>query len=238
MVATRTRIEPVETWLQVVVDSELSPQARSKQVAAFARDRIGEAQAANSRVLGRASPVKVFVDGRAGASLESVNPDRGRIVAEFDLVLDILNWIMNRLRESSPVISGAYREGHKLFADGAEIAATINIPEADEYAFTNTLPYARKIEVGKTKSGRAFVVQVEPKIYERVAREARSRFGNIADIGYTFRGIVGGAQVNAAKLPVALKRPRTAKGRFASTGGPREHNRAALRYPTITVRLR
>lgn len=234
----RVRIDPVETWVQVVVDEALSPEARSKAVADFARGRIAEAQDANRRLLGRDTPAKVFVDGRQGAPLESVNPDRGLIVAEFDLVLDVLNWIMNRLRESSPVISGEYRDAHRLFADGAEIAADGDIPEAEEFAFTNTVPYSRRLEVGKTKTGRAFVVQVEPKIYERVAREARGRFGNIAQIGYTFRGIVGGAQVNAEKLPVALKRRRGKNGRFLPMSGSRAHNVANIRFPTITVKLR
>lgn len=236
--ATRTRIEPIETWVQLVVDEELSPKARAQHVADYARTRIGEVQAANQRVMGKVSPVKVFVDERLNAPLESVDPDRGRIVAEFDLALDVLRWIATRLRESSPVISGEYRNGHRLFADGTEIAAGADVPEVEEYAFTNLAPYARRLEVGKTKSGRAFVIQVEPRIYERVAREARGRFGNIAEIGYTFRAIVNGAQINAAKMPVALKRPRTAKGRFAAAGGRREHNRPEIRYPTVTVRLR
>lgn len=217
----KTRIEPLDSWVRVVVDEELAPQTRSAAVARFARERIDETRNANQRVLGRATPAKVFVDGREGAALESVNPDRGRIVAEFDLVLDVLNWILNRLRESSPVISGKYREGHRLFADGTEVAVSGAIPQAEEFAFTNTMPYARRLEIGKTKSGRAFVVQVEPRIYERVAKEARSRFGNIAQIGYTFRPLLG------ARRGVGPKPGRETRRRSAD-----------MRYPTITVRLR
>lgn len=236
--AVRTRIEPIDSWVSVVVDEDLAPQARSELIATFARSSIAETREANRTLLGRDTPETVFVDGKRGAPLENVNPDRGVIVAEFDLVLDVLNWIWNRLLESSPVLSGEYKQGHKLFADGAEISTGGEIPDAAEYAFTNTVPYARKIEVGKTKDGRDFVIQVEPKIYDRVAREARGRFGNIAQIGYTFRGIVGGQQIAAENLPIALKRPRHKTGRFASMGGVSEHNRRGLRYPTITVKLR
>lgn len=233
----KVRIEPIESWVKIVVDGDLSPKARSQAVADFAREAIAETEQANRAVLGRETPATVYVDGRAGAPLETVDPDRGRIVAEFDLVMQVLDWIWNRLRESSPVRSGAYREAHRLFADGAEVAATGDVPEAEEYAFTNTVPYARKIEIGKTQAGRDFVIQVEPRIYDRVAKEARSRFGNLAQIGYTFRGIVGGMQVDPIKAGAStLKRGRN--GRFVAQGGPREHNKPKLRYPTITVRLR
>ena len=48
------------------------------------------------------------------------------------------------------------------------------IPPADEYVFINPVPYARRIEVGKTKSGRPFLIQVPNKIYERTAKDARA----------------------------------------------------------------
>lgn len=236
--ALRTKIEPVESWVKIVVDQDLSPEARSRQVAAFARGRIDEAKAQNTAVLGRPTPETVFVDGREGAALESVNPDRGIIVAEFDLVLDVLDWILTRLRESSPVRSGKYREGHRLFADGKEVSLSEEVPPAEEYAFTNTVPYSSRLEVGKTKSGRAFVIQIPPKLYFRVAGEARKRFGNIADINYTFRGIIDGAQVNAEKMPSSLKRSRNRRGQFVTTGTARGYNKSKNRFPTLTIRLR
>ena len=51
-------------------------------------------------------------------------------------------------------------------------------PLASEYVFLNTVPYARKIEIGKTESGRDFVIQVPNRIYERTANDAQARFGN------------------------------------------------------------
>jgi len=215
-VSVRTKIEPIDSWVQVVVRDDLSPEARSKAVADLARTAIADAREGNRRVLGRDTPAKTFVDGREGAPLESVDPDRGVIVAEFDLAMDVLNWIANRLREASPVRSGAYRDAHRLFADGREVLPTEDIPQAAEFSFTNTVPYARRLEVGRTKSGRAFVIQVEPRIYERVAKEARQRFGNIAQVGYTFRALAG----------------------VATAGRGRGEKKKDLRYPTITVALR
>ncbi len=209
----RTRIEPIATFLDVVVRDDLSKEAQQKAIAEFARERLAEAQQANQRVLGRVPKHDTFVDGRAGAPLEGVKPRGGTIVFEFELFSDVLRWIMQTLIDRSPVVSGAYRRSHLLFADQRQVATDGAIPEADEYSFTNTVPYARKIEIGRSKSGRAFVVQVEPRIYERTADDAARRFGNIARIIFTWRGIVGGYQINQAKAA-----SMRGAGRRAATG--------------------
>jgi hypothetical protein len=214
-----TRVEPLSTAIDVIVAQTLSPPARRQALVRFARARLAAAQAQNAAVLGRTPPHTVTVDGRRGAPLAAVDPDRGVIVFEFDLIADLLRWIAQTLIARSPVVSGAYAKGHTLFADGAETAVGGRIPPAEEYAFTNMVPYARKIEIGRTQSGRPFVVQVENRIYERTARDARARFGNSARIEFTFRGVVGGRQI------------------AAGTPG-RAHNRSAVRFPTIVVRPR
>jgi len=223
----KTKIEPLETWVNLTVNAALSPEARSKAIAKYAGERLVGAQEVNRRVLGRLPSHETYVDGRKGGVLESVNPDRGVITFEFDLIFDVLRWIGDTLIERSPVVSGAYRRGHTLFADGVEIPLGDHLPVADEYSFTNMVPYSRKIELGKTKAGRAFVIQVEPRIYERTAKEARSRFGNTVKIEYTFRGIVGGQQIN----PLGLSRNR--KGT-----GSRAHNKSDVRFPTVVIRPR
>lgn len=217
--ALNVKIEPINDWIEITVNEMLSPTARSKAIAEFARERLKEAQDVNQQVLGRLPAHDTFVDGNRGGQLESVNPDRGIIVFEFELLTDVLRWIGRELVLRSPVRSGAYAKGHTLFADGSEIAIGERMPMADEYSFTNLVPYARKIEIGKTRSGRSFTIQVANRIYERTAKDARARFGNIAKIEFTFRGIVGGAQIN----------PRLA-------AGSRQHNKSALRFPTIIVR--
>jgi hypothetical protein len=156
----------------------------------FARERLAEAIALNRRAHGRAPKYKTFVDGRSEARLESVRPKGGSIVFEFELVVDVLQWIHATLRERSPVLSGRYRDSHTLFADGRE-ADVGSIPAAAEYTFMNTVPYARKIEVGRTRAGRSFVIQVPNRIYERTATDARARFGNVARISFDFRTLPG-----------------------------------------------
>jgi hypothetical protein len=190
--AVKVKITPFERTIKLVVDGRLSPQARSERVAAFARQEIAAADAQNARVIGTVPPKTVTVDGREGAPLESVNPDRGTIIAEWSLVGDALLWIYSTLVARSPILSGAYQRSHTLYADGAECDDPAKPPPASEYTFLNVQPYSRKIEIGKTKSGRDFVIQVPNRIYERTAEDANRRFSNVAKIRFSYQAAVGG----------------------------------------------
>lgn len=187
----KARITSYEKSFKLLLDASLSREARSKRVAAFARKEIAEADAINAKALGSVPPKTITVDGRQGVQLESVNPDRGTIIAEWSLVGDVLQWIFATLRARSPRVSGAYLRNHKLYADGMECDPQ-RPPLAAEYTFLNLVPYSRKIEIGKTKSGRDFVIQVENRIYDRTAQDASRRFGNVAKIRSTFRSTIGG----------------------------------------------
>lgn len=105
---------------------------------------------------------------------------------------DVLTWIANELRNSSPVLTGTYRDAFALYANGLMIAdaesvakGDADIPDAKRYTFINRTPYARRLEVGRRDDGGDFVQQVPSHIVERVAIAARSRF-NDARIIYGF----------------------------------------------------
>lgn len=136
----------------------------------------------------------------------------------------VLAWIAGELRRRSPVLSGEYRDAHQLWGDGeflmdaADVKDDTSIPDADEYSFTNTVPYARKIEIGKTKSGRDFVIQVPSHLYERTAQDAAQRFEGVAEISYEVRAVIG---------------PEQTPQRHAR----RPHNKPDVRFPSIVVRF-
>ncbi len=234
------KADPIADFFKIAVDDTFSPSERSAAVAGFAREKITEAEEQNKRILGRIPSRKHWVDGRPEAPLESVNPDRGKIVVEFELIEDVLRWIGEELVQRSPYESGDYQKAHTLFVDGKEVEPGGQIPFGDEYVFTNMLPYSRKLEIGKTKTGRDFLVSVPNRIYERTAKDARARFGNVAKILFTYRGIVGrssgaGTMVNPMKIPLVRKRNKRS-GRFESMGGPKAWNKASNRFPVIVVR--
>lgn len=183
------KVDPLNRKIDLLISQTLSPAAQSQVFAKFAAEQIDEVRQNNAKVLGRAPQERIFVDGREGAALESVKPT-GTIVAEFDLFLDALTWIRDQLRIHSPVghvrdkHPGLYRESHALFADGVEVASGSPVPFASEYLYVNTVPYARKIELGSSS-------QARDGVYQAVAILARQRFGNVAKITFTYRSIGG-----------------------------------------------
>lgn len=238
--ALTVRIEPVEKSVAASIRADLSPETQRKEAAKFAKAGIDEASATNRQILGRDVPVSITVDGVPNAPLESVNPDGGSIIAEWEILVDgLLRWIAEQLVARSPVVSGAYRQGHTLYVDGTEvpIGGSIRPPaEAEEYVFINPLPYARKIEVGKTKAGRAFVIQVPNHIYERVAKDARARFGNQADIQYSPQATLG-----AYRLKHNQAARHFLKGGRVYTEPKQRADRAAgaaVQAPSIVIRHR
>lgn len=203
--AVRARVTAFEKSVKLVVDRGLSREAAQKRIAVMAREEIAEGDEINRRALGSVPPRTITVDGRNGAPLESVNPHRGVIVVEWSLIGDVLQWIFATLRARSPRVSGAYLKGHKLYAGGAECNPQ-RPPLASEYTFQNVVPYVRKIEVGKTKAGRDFVIQVDNRIYQRTADDAKAKFGNVAKISLKYKPAIGVASDRAVPaIVVTLK---------------------------------
>lgn len=181
-----TRVEPLNRSVDLIVSKLLSPQAQSQVVANYAREALAVAEQQNALVLGTAPPHETFVDGLADAPLESVRVP-GNITFQFELVTEALAWIAEQLDAHSPVLTGRYQHSHVLFADGSE-ADPEAPPQASEYVFLNTQPYARKIE-GASKAPES--PQAPEGVYEGVATMAAQRFGNLARIAFTYRAPAG-----------------------------------------------
>jgi hypothetical protein len=173
--------------VKLTFDRLLSPAARSRLFAQQAQGILDEADDTNRQILGRVPNRHTFVDGREDAPLDSVSYP-GVIVREYDLVLDVLQFIAEELRQISPVGSkpdkrpghpGFYRDSHTLFADGIEVPVSETIPDAREYVFLSTAPYARRVERRST-------------VYELTAAKASQRFGNIAKVYFSWRAPYSG----------------------------------------------
>lgn len=177
------RIGNFERDIQLVLSNTISREARQRLAAKSARKILADAQEKNKRALGAVPPHRQFVDGKAGVALETVNPDRGTIVFQFELVDELLQWIGEQLVINSPVLTGRYRDSHVLLADGVEVEIGGQIPQAERYSFVNILPYARKIERGQSD-------QSPDGVYEVVAALAQRRFGNIARIKFSYRSLL------------------------------------------------
>lgn len=189
----RTRVEPINRDIDLMLNEALSPAAQSAAFAEFAGEQIEDAKQTNRSILGRMPGYTVSVDGQAGAPLTSVKPD-GVIVTEFELFNDVLAWIADQLEQHSPVGSGRdphpglYRKSHTLFADGQEVPVGNVVSPADEYVFINMEPYARKIELGSSS-------QAPDGVYQVIAILGQRRFGNVAKISFGYRTAISGAFV-------------------------------------------
>lgn len=115
-------------------------------------------------------PVRIKVNGHV-------------IIAEWYLLYDIVLAALEELRAGSPVAGGVYRDAHTLYIDGEPQS---DIPQVvapgAKVMVANPLPYALRIEIGKTESGRDFVLQVPPRLYHRVGESLAGRFGEFAKI--------------------------------------------------------
>lgn len=222
----KTKIDPIDRDVKLIVDELLSPAGRSKQFAAAAQEFLDEADQTNRQVLGRIPKHHTWVDGREGVPLASVKPD-GVIVREYELIFDVLVFISDILRTMSPVGRGPdkrpghpgfFKASHLLFADGREVAVSETVPDATEYVFLSSALYARRIEKRST-------------VYEMAAAKAAARFGNIAKVRFGYRSpilsYVAGGRNRAER---AAQRNQPAKQSA-------KHLERATRVPAIIVTI-
>jgi hypothetical protein len=195
-VSVALKVEPLDRDVQLIIDQDLSPQAQSRQFAALAQSFLDEADSVNRDVLGRIPPHHTFVDGRESDDLASVNP-QGVIVRDYDLVIDVLEFIAEELKQVSPVLRGNYRASHTLFADGREVPVGEIIQDAVEYVFLSDVLYARKIEGTQFRKPQSR--QAPKGVYEITAAKARRQFGNIAKVFFTWRAPFNGSLAKGNK---------------------------------------
>jgi hypothetical protein len=187
MPAIKMRVEPLDRDIAILIDETLSPKAQSAILALAARTARNEAIAINRAALGREPKYETFVDGRKGASLESVKPPpAGIIVFEFDVLLGVFAWIGEQLVQHSPVGDPPlhYHESHIFLADGRQVFPGETVPVASRYEFLNTVPYSRKIE-------RGWSPQAPDGVYQVVAKLAQARLGNVARVRFVYRALAG-----------------------------------------------
>ncbi|MBI1621499.1 hypothetical protein [Aquamicrobium zhengzhouense] len=191
--------DPVVTFRDLA-DEISSPKAKSQRLAAFAKEKIAEADAINRNALGRDVDREVYVDGSAGRAIEQVSPD-GVVFAEWSMIGSVLEWIGEELLLASPILTGKYMRSHILFVDDVEHQPGTPLNEAaSEYAFVNKQPYARKIERGQSP-------QAPDGVYEVIASLASRRFGNQARIRYSFRSLTG-TKDRTDRQPAIIVYPR------------------------------
>jgi hypothetical protein len=200
----------------------------SKRFATFARANIEAAAEHNEAALGRPTPYETAVDGVPGKPLSAIKAD-GVAITQFELGSDVVQWIWDMVKNTSPVKSGRFKQSQLLLADGVPVDSTASAPpDTREFLIVSTVPYARKIEGSATRKPQS--AQAPKGVYQVAASMAKRRYGNIANIRFTFRGIVAGAMMDY--VPVARR-----AGSSAETRAKAKTERAN-RQPAIIITFR
>ncbi len=220
--AIKGRVETFDRDIELILSNDLSPKARSERLAEFARQELAAAEAKNSRALGYVPPHETFVDGRQGAPVETVKAD-GTVIFEFSLIETALAVIAEMLIIASPVLTGQFRSSIALFADGDEVEPGKVPPNASEFVFLSTVPYARKIERGLSQ-------QAPDGVFQVVANLASRRFGNIARVRFGYRSLPSGAIGNWAQTNSAAALAQRVRG-----GNPASRMDWLTRQPAVIV---
>ncbi|WP_149026710.1 hypothetical protein [Gluconobacter albidus] len=167
------------------------------------------------------------VDGQLGRLEEEVRLDGGIITYVFSDLAQAANWALSECRKRSPVKSGAFRKSWTILVDGKEwTQPAAKIPTGSTVWIVNTMPYARKIDVGGQK------VRVDPKIVESVRSSMGSRFPSVkAERG--FQALEGGRDARGGAVPYILKSAGIASGLSwtKKAGWSRKHKAYASRRP-------
>ena len=197
----KLRIDPIDRDIRVTFPDLFTPKERSQTLASFARQALKEGIEQNRMVLGNEPPHQTYVDGRLGASEDTVKPD-GRIIYEFELMEELFTWIDEQLFTHSPWRTGQYTRSHVMVVDGNIADLTAIAGFRDEVFFANAQPYARKIERGLSP-------QAPDGVYQVIAKMASTRFGNFGRIRFGYRSLnIGGIHEWASKTRMKTKRAK------------------------------
>lgn len=207
-----SNIDTVRRQIDLVRQATVGPEAMRKLIADTTRQEVARIEAQQGVL-----PKTQFVDGRAGAPLESVKPD-GVVEVHFHALQTAVDWIYAEWVKRSPLgppEGGHYRDDLLLFVDGyrrdAGEGGAVDVSQAREVVIVSLRPYSRKL-------ARGLSVQAPDGWIEMIAREAKRQFGNIAKIEYEYRSY--GA-------------PRSRR----ESEGKTSRQRAQYRFPAIAVSM-
>jgi hypothetical protein len=185
---------------------------------------------ADARSRSGSSPAwEAYANRPGNSNLESVVLP-GPLVWKYRYAGEIIKDALMALQKASPVKSGLYAKSHMVFVNGAAVSTIPNaLKPGDEVMISNPVPYARRIEIGKTEAGRDFIITVPNRIYERVATKVlMPKYRNVAKIRFGFVELPGGYATKGAL-----------KSHYIARGGARRKRRqkrgAAVMSPAIFI---
>jgi len=172
-----------------------------------------------------------IVDWIEGAPLSAVRPD-GVIVFVWSYLNQVVRDAVQELRDTAPYLTGRYIANIVLLVNGQQVAggtgdlveqARIDI-NTKGVVVLSTVPYARRLEVGKRKGGGYFIRHGEPHFVQQASIVIANRYRNVADVFFNYFELtdphllvpgspsirrVRGRTIREIQHPGILIRPRT-----------------------------
>ncbi|MGE0289266.1 MAG: hypothetical protein AB7P16_23505 [Bradyrhizobium sp.] len=135
-----------------------------------------------------------WVDGRENATVEEA--EAGSVIyIRYDRLDLVVQYAMETLFDLSPVglpsdrragHPNLYRMSHTLMVDGQATRNLSDLKPGQEVVIINPVPYSRKIERGAMRMR----LKGTDHVYEQAARIVKQRYGNLAEIRFTYRSAV------------------------------------------------
>lgn len=212
---TRAQFQAMQTTLEVAVPRMHAEAAREALAEAASRERARVLSEQGARA-GIAPTDAIVVDGVAGGDPERVRPD-GYILLEFGYVREVALVVLGALRHAGPVVKGIWSDTLTILADGAETDPRRIPHHARDIHVVATTPYARRLEIGKTRRGDPFVLDdSDYRLLERTARRVATLYRQVAKVEFTYVDL-------AEAYALSNRTARTGRG-----GGQ-------VRYPAVRI---
>lgn len=176
----------------------------------------------------------VVIDGKQDAPLTDIKPN-SLIVILWNYMPEVAAKTFIALQQRSPRRSGRYVEGLLTYVDGEPSGLQAITRNTKEVRFVASVPYARRLEVGKDNEGRSFVKVVAPHIVEETAMVARRMFADLASITYDYVDLANPHNLT----PGGMHRRHFEKGKWRTESTPRTKRgqlESHVQYPAILIR--
>jgi hypothetical protein len=228
--------EQIDVWERNIVTGILD-LADDAAIEALQEQTIAARQEVVTRESARSGGIAPLgtqvIDGVRDAPLSAIQPD-SVIVLIWNYLPEVATRTYEALVQRSPRDTGRYIEGLLVFIDSEPGDPRAITNDTRQVQIVASVPYARRLEVGKDERGRPWVKQVAPHIVEETAIVAKRKFGDLANVTYMYADLS-----NAWALSQQGMIPRHFEGGTWRYGHTPRTRRGLLethvRYPAILI---
>lgn len=199
--------EKMAAWQQSILLSVFQKTEVATRKALLGQVRIEKARVLSEQSArsGGITPLLItLVDGRRDEALSTVQAN-STIVLDWNYLPEIARRTYDALVERSPRLTGKYIAGLLTFIDQEPGDLSLITTDTEQIQIVASVDYARRLEIGKDRSGQPWVKEVAPHIVEETAIIAQRKFGKLAKVSFNYVELSNAYQI---KTPTGWRRRR------------------------------